>query len=604
MQIYVMNGDGSGVARLTNSNANDDYPRWSPDGTKILFQSDRDHPDTGYMNIYVMNSDGSGVVRLTNDANDDSMANWSPDGSKIVFQTMRNGLNYQVYSMNANGSNQVNLSNNSSSDGEPSFSPDGTRIVFASDRDHAGFDSIYVMNSDGSNQFALTLETGEVQDTQPGWSPDGSKIAFVSTRDSTTETWQETDDDGNYITKSKVHINKEIYVMNADGTGQTRLTNDPANDDSPSWSSLGLTILFRSDRERDCCDPTAQIWLMNLDGTNQVNLSNDQTNDYSASLSIDTSSNSTQAFNGGSNTQGPVANAGGSYAAQTGQVVQLNGSASFDPSGTIVNYAWDFGDGTSGTGAIINHQYASGVYPVSLTVSDNNGGISSSQGFVTVDSVALPAKITFDDLPNNAVVTDQYFNKYGVRFSSGNPFFPVHTYNDCGPCSTTSPPNFIDTKPDDTGQTVVTFQQPASNLSFYIIGIDVFFDQFAVIDVYSNNSLYGSFPVFGNGTWTKSISFGTLDNINKVVIRNITDPLGVGFDDFSFTVPADVKITSGRINGYLNGTTQNALLGADVSLIANPLPGGFAGGTYSWSCVPTTTCQILTPNNSSSVTCA
>ena len=80
MQIYSMNADGSAVTRLTYSGANDDYPRWSPNGAKILFQSDRDNPSTGYMDIYVMNADGSGVTRLTSDANDDSMATWSPDG--------------------------------------------------------------------------------------------------------------------------------------------------------------------------------------------------------------------------------------------------------------------------------------------------------------------------------------------------------------------------------------------------------------------------------------------------------------------------------------------------------------------------------------------
>src|SRR2546430_9704981 len=194
------------------------------------------------MDIYVMNSDGTGVTRLTTDANDDSFAAWSPDGAKIVFQSMRNGVNNQVYSMNADGSNQINLSNNTSSDAVPSFSSDGSKVAFASDRDHAGLDSIYQMNADGSNQQALTSPTTNTEDTQPVWSPDGTKIAFVSTRDSTTETWQETNADGNIINQSRLHVNKEIYVMNADGSGQTRLTNDPANDDSPSWSSLGSTI--------------------------------------------------------------------------------------------------------------------------------------------------------------------------------------------------------------------------------------------------------------------------------------------------------------------------------------------------------------------------
>jgi hypothetical protein len=99
-------------------------------------------------------------------------------------------------------------------------------------------------------------------------------------------------------------------------------------------------------------------------------------------------------------------------------------------------------------------------------------------------------------------------------------------------------------------------------------------------------------------------SSGTLNNIDKLVVKGITDPAGIGFDDFSFTVPADVKITSGRVNGYLNGTIQNALLGADVALIANPLPGAFSGGNYSWTCTSASQpnkCSIIAGQNSSSV---
>lgn|SRR5215831_500564 len=173
-QIYVMNSDGSGVVRLTSSGANDEFPRWSPNGTKILFQSDRDNPTTGYMDIYVMGADGSGVTRLTSDPNDDSMASWSPDGSQIVFQSMRSGTNYQLYAMSADGSNQINITNTSSNDGEPSWSPDGTKIAFASDRDHEGYYSIYLLSADG-NQQRLTFSSDTIGDSQPTWSPDGSK---------------------------------------------------------------------------------------------------------------------------------------------------------------------------------------------------------------------------------------------------------------------------------------------------------------------------------------------------------------------------------------------------------------------------------------------
>jgi uncharacterized repeat protein (TIGR01451 family) len=291
-QIYLMDTDGTNQIRLTNDAGNDESPKWSPDNSRIVFQSDRDfqsdsdNPIYGW-DIYVMNWDGSAVLRLTSAPYDDTAPVWSPDGTKIAFQSFRNGLNYQIYVMNADGSGQVNISNNNANDTQPSWSPDGTKIAFASDRDQAGFSSIYVMNANGSNQARVTLSASGFVDEQPAWSPDGMKLAFITTRDSTLVTWNEWvgDGSGQSIVKSKLLINKEVYVMNADGSSQMRLTNMMGNDDSPVWSPDGSKVVFRSDRDRNCCDPTEQIWVMNADGSNQIILSNNSFGDYCPSWS-------------------------------------------------------------------------------------------------------------------------------------------------------------------------------------------------------------------------------------------------------------------------------------------------------------------------------
>ena len=158
--IWVANVDGTGELQL----AEDVHfmPKWSPDGKRIAYSG----AGPEYDSIVVVNPDGSGKRLLTRNGFIESRLAWSPDGGKLLYDTDRGG----IFVINADGSGEHRLTPDTTHRYHAhgfGWSPDGSKIVYASE--HTGRGDIYVMNADGSGKRRLT-HTRQIE-SHPVWSP-------------------------------------------------------------------------------------------------------------------------------------------------------------------------------------------------------------------------------------------------------------------------------------------------------------------------------------------------------------------------------------------------------------------------------------------------
>jgi Tol biopolymer transport system component len=231
-EVYVVGADGSALAQLTDNDAADFDPSWSPDGSRIAFRSQRDGNDE----IYVMDADGSHPRNVTRDPAADWGPEWSADGRWIAFNSGRDS-NRDLHGFVVDPEGKRLRSLGDLFVEYPSWSPDGKRIAFMSQTYEAagGNYEIFVMSADGSDVTRLTNFIGD--DGWPAWSPDGTRIAFTSIRDdcrySRARDCETIDDLGEYHT---------LYVMNPDGSELTRISK--VFGQFPVWSPDGKYIAF------------------------------------------------------------------------------------------------------------------------------------------------------------------------------------------------------------------------------------------------------------------------------------------------------------------------------------------------------------------------
>jgi Tol biopolymer transport system component len=165
--VWAMNADGTGRTRLTEHPERDADPTWSPDGSKVVFVSQRD----GDVALWIMDADGGNKHKLVQGRE----PAWSPDGARIAFTSSAFEGNDEIYVIDVDGSTMRQLTFDKRFDWHPAWSPDGSRLAMATER--FGGQELMITGGDFTRQVRVTLAENTFE-VEPKWSPDGHALAY------------------------------------------------------------------------------------------------------------------------------------------------------------------------------------------------------------------------------------------------------------------------------------------------------------------------------------------------------------------------------------------------------------------------------------------
>jgi Tol biopolymer transport system component len=325
-EIYVMNVDGTGQVRLTNDSALDEQTSW---GEAVRHIGSSDVGTSASRTITIENG-GSSDLSVTNITSSDGQFTLSPTNFSVIsgasqdvtitFTPTSTGTKYSTLTISSDDPDAGTLNFIVNGIGTqppvPELALSSNSLALGNvDKHTSGSSSFTVTNSGGgtlsisnitssNSQFAVSptnfdlsgganqMVTVTLTPTAVGWEQSTLTITHNASGNSSAVTasgiGRVTPQTGS-LTDTRITFmsardsgNLEIYTMNSDGSDQTRITDNPAQDSAPTWTSDGSKIAFLSDR-----DGNNEIYSMNADGTNVIRLTNNASVDTQPAWSGD-----------------------------------------------------------------------------------------------------------------------------------------------------------------------------------------------------------------------------------------------------------------------------------------------------------------------------
>lgn len=249
-QICMINRDGSGLIQLSDMEASNYYPVFTPDGGSLLFASNRNGP----FDLYLLHFGEKQLFQITQNVGNVVSPDYSPDGRRIIFVNRAGDGPASIWMVNADGLNPRLVYAGADTIVAAAWSPDGEKIAYAMSIGAPQEYEIFIMNTEGKNHVRISQGLQGIGGSL-SWSPDGKSLLVYA---------------GSYG-------DKNIFKLEAADGAYTQLT-DGGNNAGASYSPDGKYIVFNSLRN----DDQADLYIMRADGTNEVQLTNDPEPDWGA----------------------------------------------------------------------------------------------------------------------------------------------------------------------------------------------------------------------------------------------------------------------------------------------------------------------------------